>query len=132
MTIKALFAAAAVSSIFAAGAAFAEDYNKSPNSSLNQTPAQSSTQSTVSTDSTARSHYESTVQAQGDQLDVTAQTAETATAANVAATVEDSSAAPSVTTQVIASAPVPDTPANRARFGQPLSRAGKMTAPRGN
>jgi hypothetical protein len=32
----------------------------------------------------------------------------------------------------IASAPVPDTPANRARFGQPLSRAGRMTAPIGD
>jgi hypothetical protein len=33
---------------------------------------------------------------------------------------------------VIASQPVPDTPANRAAYGQPLSRAGKHTAPRGN
>jgi hypothetical protein len=33
---------------------------------------------------------------------------------------------------VIASAPVPDTPANRKLYGQPLSRAGKMTRPRGN
>lgn len=29
---------------------------------------------------------------------------------------------------VIASRPVPDTPLNRARFGEPLSRSGKMTA----
>ena len=127
MTIKVLFAAAAVGSMFAAGAAFAEDYNKSPSSNLNQTPAQSS----VGADVSARSNYEATVQAQGDQLDATVQTAETASSANVAATVDESTA-PSVTTQVIASAPVPDTPANRARFGQPLSRAGKMTAPRGN
>jgi len=34
--------------------------------------------------------------------------------------------------QVIASQPVPDTPANRAAFGQPLSHAGKHTAPKGN
>jgi hypothetical protein len=34
--------------------------------------------------------------------------------------------------QVIASQPVPDTPANRKAYGQPLSRAGKRTAPAGN
>ena len=103
--LKVIFAAAA-GSMLVAGAAFAED-----------------------TSVTARSNYEATVLAQGDQLDAPVQTAETATAADVAATVDETA---SVTTEVIASAPVPDTPANRARFGQPLSRAGKMTAPRGN
>ncbi|HVN01926.1 MAG TPA: hypothetical protein VMT68_17130 [Caulobacteraceae bacterium] len=34
--------------------------------------------------------------------------------------------------QVVASQPVPDTPANRAAFGQPLSRAGKRTKPAGD
>lgn len=33
---------------------------------------------------------------------------------------------------LVASQPVPDTPQNRARFGQPMSRAGKMTAPIGD
>jgi len=37
-----------------------------------------------------------------------------------------------VTTRVTANAPVADTPENRARYGQPLSRAGKRTAPAGN
>jgi hypothetical protein len=32
----------------------------------------------------------------------------------------------------VASQPVPDTPANRKAYGQPLSRAGKRTAPKGN
>ena len=122
MTIKAIIAAAAVGSMFAAGAAFADDYNKSANTAATQTP------SAAAEDATARPNYEATVQAQGDQLDVTAQTP---SSANVAATVDESTS-PSVTTEVIASAPVPDTPENRARFGQPLSRAGKMTAPRGN
>jgi hypothetical protein len=36
------------------------------------------------------------------------------------------------TTQVIASAPVPDTPANRAAYGQPLSNGGRRTAASGN
>ena len=33
---------------------------------------------------------------------------------------------------VVASQPVPDTRENRKAFGQPLSRAGKRTAPKGN
>jgi hypothetical protein len=47
-------------------------------------------------------------------------------AANASATVDANG------TQVIASQPVPDTRANRASYGQPLSRAGKRTAPKGN
>jgi hypothetical protein len=35
-------------------------------------------------------------------------------------------------TQVIASQPVPDTPANRKAYGSPLSMTGKRTAPVGN
>jgi len=36
------------------------------------------------------------------------------------------------TTVTVTSQPVPDTPANRARFGQPLSHAGRLTAPIGD
>jgi hypothetical protein len=36
------------------------------------------------------------------------------------------------TVEVISSQPVPDTKANRAKYGQPLSRAGKRTKPIGN
>jgi hypothetical protein len=52
--------------------------------------------------------------------------AQTGAAANTSATVDASG------NQVIASQPVPDTPANRAAYGQPLSHAGKHTAPKGN
>jgi len=34
--------------------------------------------------------------------------------------------------ELVASAPVPDTPANRVRFGGPESNAGQRTTPRGN
>ena len=34
--------------------------------------------------------------------------------------------------QVVASQPVPDTPQNRAQYGQPMSRAGKLTKPTGD
>ena len=47
-------------------------------------------------------------------------------AANTSTTVDASG------NQVIASQPVPDTPANRHAFGAPLSHAGKHTAPKGN
>jgi hypothetical protein len=53
-------------------------------------------------------------------------TAQTGAAANTSATVDASG------NQVIASQPVPDTPANRAAYGAPLSHAGKHTAPKGN
>ncbi len=38
----------------------------------------------------------------------------------------------SVTTMTVTNGPVPDTAENRAKYGQPLSRAGKRTAARGN
>ncbi|WP_068878567.1 MULTISPECIES: hypothetical protein [unclassified Phenylobacterium] len=38
----------------------------------------------------------------------------------------------SVTTSTVTNGPVPDTAENRAKYGQPLSRAGKRTAARGN
>lgn len=34
--------------------------------------------------------------------------------------------------EIVASAPVPDTQANRARYGGPMSHAGKLTRPAGN
>lgn len=36
------------------------------------------------------------------------------------------------TSTTVTNGPVPDTAENRARYGQPMSRAGKMTAARGN
>jgi hypothetical protein len=52
--------------------------------------------------------------------------AETGAAANTSANVGPGGS------DVIASQPVPDTPANRAAYGQPMSRAGKRTAPTGD
>ena len=37
-----------------------------------------------------------------------------------------------LTNMTVTNGPVPDTPENRAKYGAPLSRAGKMTAARGN
>ncbi len=76
---------------------------------------------------------------------VGASNAETADAAPVdtAATVDTTAAvaAPaaggyaqsvSVTTTTVTNGPVADTPENRAKYGSPMSRAGKRTAARGN
>lgn len=41
-------------------------------------------------------------------------------------------ASASVTTSTVTNGPVPDTAENRAKYGQPLSRAGRRTAARGN
>ena len=37
-----------------------------------------------------------------------------------------------VTVKTVTNGPVADTPENRAKYGQPLSRAGKRTLPKGN
>lgn len=37
-----------------------------------------------------------------------------------------------VTVSTVTNGPVPDTAENRAKYGQPMSRAGKMTRPAGN
>jgi hypothetical protein len=62
-----------------------------------------------------------------DHMPMTAPAAST-TAADVAATTGQ----PVVHTQLVTMQPIPDTPENRAKYGQPLSRAGKRTAPAGN
>ena len=38
----------------------------------------------------------------------------------------------SVTSQTVTNGPVPDTKENRAKYGQPMSHAGRMTKAKGN
>jgi len=47
-------------------------------------------------------------------------------------TTVDPTTGTSVTQTVVANAPIPDTEENRAKFGGPLSNAGKRTPTRGN
>jgi|KBSSwiStaDraftv2_1062776.scaffolds.fasta_scaffold02843_12 UrcA family protein len=50
-----------------------------------------------------------------------------------ASSVDRTAAEPAtVTVQTVTNGPVADTPANRVKYGQPLSRAGRMTQPAGN
>jgi hypothetical protein len=53
-------------------------------------------------------------------------TAPAATSAGV------NTSAASFSNLTVTNGPIPDTPANRKKYGQPLSHAGKMTAARGN
>ena len=65
-----------------------------------------------------------------DSTTTTSATVPATALAPSASTSTDASAIVSV--QTVTNGPVADTPANRAKYGQPLSRAGKRTAPRGN
>jgi hypothetical protein len=60
----------------------------------------------------------------------TSTTASADTTAAPAATTASTNA--SFTNTTVTNGPVPDTRENRAKYGQPLSRAGRMTAARGN
>lgn len=62
-----------------------------------------------------------------------AEPAPAATSGDVTATAAtDTTSNASFTTTTVTNGPVPDTAENRAKYGQPLSRAGKRTAARGN
>ena len=52
-------------------------------------------------------------------------------ATSTSVTTTDASGA-SVTNTLTTNGPVADTPENRAKYGQPMSHAGKRTAPKGN
>jgi hypothetical protein len=58
--------------------------------------------------------------------------ATTTTEAPPAATDTAVNTSATFTNMTVTNGPVPDTRENRAKYGQPLSRAGKMTAARGN
>jgi len=60
-------------------------------------------------------------------------TPEPDTSYSSSATSADTAGAPaSFTTSTVTNGPVPDTPENRARYGAPMSHAGKQTPARGN
>jgi|GraSoiStandDraft_4_1057263.scaffolds.fasta_scaffold139039_2 hypothetical protein len=110
MLIKTLLTAVAAGSLMVGGAAFAGDYSDHAKPTA-QAPAPADADAQVPAD---------------EGIDVTAPTP---APSNTAATVDE---AGPVTVEVVTNGPVPDTPANRARYGGPMSHAGKLTAPRGN
>lgn len=56
----------------------------------------------------------------------------TAAGADVSTTTTTDADGSTVTVSMVTNGPVPDTAENRAKYGQPLSRAGKMTRAAGN
>ncbi len=58
--------------------------------------------------------------------------APTGTATSTSVTTVDPSSGASVTNTLTTNGPVADTPENRAKYGQPMSHAGKRTPPKGN
>lgn len=59
-------------------------------------------------------------------------TTDSSVAPAAGAPVERSSAASVGGTQLVTNGPVPDTVENRAKYGKPMSNAGRMTKPAGN
>jgi hypothetical protein len=137
-----LMIATATAAALLGGAAFAQSGSVNPPAS-NQLPAG------VATGNAAVN--EPTPSGQADTGDVTApsgsasgavnstgslnSSASSSDAANVApAAGAPTERAPSATAgaDVISNGPVPDTPANRAKYGQPMSHAGRMTRAAGN
>ena len=58
--------------------------------------------------------------------------APTGAATSTSVTTTDPASGASVTNTLTTNGPVADTPENRAKYGQPMSHAGKRTAPKGN
>ena len=98
---------------------------------------------------TVRSCEDDAVRRSRSQMDVAINAARASTAVAVAAPAPLPDAAPvpppapsasevatpasaTFTESTVTNGPVADTPENRARYGQPLSNAGRRTAPRGN
>jgi hypothetical protein len=118
MKITHLMTAVAASALFA-GAAMAQDATTSAHAGASHDanmPAgpvnPSSADSTVSTPSTT--------------------TTTTTTSADGAVSAGAYATGASVTTSTVTNGPVPDTAENRAKYGAPMSNAGKRTAPAGN
>lgn len=120
MTLTRLLAAAGCAALLA-GAAHAQSADTTTTTSVDQNGVQTTT--TVNPTTTVDPNTGMTV------------TTPAATTAGVPAsslTMTDNGAPGTVTTQVVTNGPIPDTRENRAKYGQPISHAGKRSAPAGN
>lgn len=111
-----LFATATVAVALLGGAAHAQDH-KMPTAPTSQSAAPAETVAEPQVDTEVTTSSDTTT-----STDVTAPAASATTYAQTA----------SVTTTTVTNGPVADTPENRAKYGQPMSRAGKRTAAKGN
>jgi len=132
MNLKYL-AAAATASLLAAGAAQAQPNSVTPDMPNPVAAAQGSQKqhtddhATTSAETSGSVNPSSGASASGSWSGSTGATATTGTA-----TTASDVGGTTVTTTTVTNGPVPDTAENRAKYGQPMSRAGKRTAPAGN
>lgn len=130
MLSKTLILAAAATGLMA-GAAFAQSTSATTSSN-----ASASYQNNALTppDQIQNSPFSpSTVNPMPTDNSLTPSAADVNNQTNVSASVTDiTPSGASYTDQLVTNGPVPDTPANRAKFGKPDSRAGRMTRPAGN
>ncbi len=125
MMIKTLALGAALASLTIAGAALAQNAydkdgipNSSPTSPDTVNPMPDRTWS-------APAPTQNTNLLENRNLAPDDQQARTPVSSDVAATL-------GLPVQIVTNGPVPDTAANRAKYGGPMSHAGKMTKPAGN
>ena len=119
MTLTRLLTAAGFAVMLAAGSAHAQSADTDTTVSVD---AQGNTTTTTTT----------TVTDPVTGLPVAADAAATAGVPASSLTTTTMGEPGTVTTRTVTNGPVPDTAENRAKYGQPLSRAGKRTTPAGN
>ena len=120
MTLTRLLTAAGFAAMLAAGSAYAQSTD---------------TDTTVSVDTQGNTTTTTTTTTVTDPvtgLPVAADAAATAGVPASSLTTTTMGEPGTVTTRTVTNGPVPDTAENRAKYGQPLSRAGRRTAARGN
>ena len=119
MTLTRLLTAAGFAVMLAAGSAHAQSADTDTTVSVD---AQGNTTTTTTT----------TVTDPVTGLPVAADAAATAGVPASSLTTTTMGEPGTVTTRTVTNGPVPDTAENRAKYGQPMSRAGKRTTPAGN
>ena len=119
MTLTRLLTAAGFAAMLAAGSAYAQSTDTDTTVSVD---TQGNTTTTTTT----------TVVDPVTGLPVAADAAATAGVPASSLTSTTMGEPGTVTTRTVTNGPVPDTAENRAKYGQPLSRAGKRTTPAGN
>lgn len=130
MMLKTLLTAAAASALLT-GAAFAQE---APTATSKNAAPPSSQAGVDQTDTDTSASAPGAVNPPATATpEATTSTDTTTTADGTTATSATSMGAnASVTTTTLTNGPVPDTAENRAKYGQPLSHAGKRTAAKGN
>jgi predicted outer membrane protein len=122
MITKVLMSAAAAALI--STAAYAQQQHSDPAHGLSDAQSSATNPSTVNPPADVESRV-----SVDPHAGVAATTGETSDVVGISA---DSARAQGMAVQTVTNGPVPDTTENRARYGAPMSRAGKMTRPTGN